>query len=197
MLQSTVYWMPVEMDDEGEVAFFGRAIEDFAMELGPLLGNPTIQVEKLVGDRQGEVQRLVAREQSLSELNMDVLHSLISWKAGSRAGGLVKDRLVIVTTHNSRLAQRALQANPLALWGVAFEGGVLGIVYCKSRGVCWHEVLHLFNATDCYEVANPYVVTCEMPNCLMQYAPPESPASEALQLCAENVAAVRKYLGRP
>ena len=88
-----------------------------------------------------------------------------------------------------RIAKLAIQANRHALWGAAYDG--IAFVYGEmGRYVVWHETLHLFGADDCYELPNEGP-TCNLTNCIMQYAPTTTRVGNWPFLCEENISRVR------
>lgn len=71
------------------------------------------------------------------------------------------------------------------------SNGPLALVYGSAdKYVIWHEALHLLGARDCYDTSDPWQnpgPTCELPNCLMQYAPTSEAVRDWPFLCQNNL----------
>ncbi len=85
-------------------------------------------------------------------------------------------RAVLVCESGHPFAQLSRNSLEYAEWGIA--NGCVALVYGSvEKGVIWHETLHLLGATDCYNTSNPMEnpgPTCELPTCIMCFAPTTS-----------------------
>ncbi len=79
----------------------------------------------------------------------------------------------------------------LAQWGYCCLG--LSVLYkLDNKWILWHEALHLFGVNDCYDNDNPQGPTiCELPHCLMQYAPSDATIGAEPFLCSRTIKALR------
>jgi len=109
--------------------------------------------------------------------------------------------LVIYCESSSNIAKAIKRANQISEWGETFfdKGkGVISAVYEKeNKYILWHEVLHLFGVEgECYNTQNPDEngpSTCELGQCLMQYAPQERNVAPWPFLCKNRIEELREY----
>ena len=79
--------------------------------------------------------------------------------------------------------------NELAHWGVAIPCK-LAIAWHPGTYLVWHEVMHLFDAKDCY---NKFGINkCPNPTCLMRRSPTPSNCGHRLSLCSKNIKRVKR-----
>jgi len=64
----------------------------------------------------------------------------------------------------------------------------------ENRDCCKHETLHLLGAQDHYST-NDLATTCELPSCVMQYAPSARTVGERPLLCRRTRAILQKRTG--
>lgn len=93
------------------------------------------------------------------------------------------------------LACSARANNKDALWGAAFRDSTLALVYGKldDEFAMWHELLHLYNAGECYELPDRGP-TCTNRRCIMQYEPTADRTGPGIEICEANLHLVRKRL---
>jgi hypothetical protein len=119
------------------------------------------------------------------------------WCASIRSNlpDLNRTPLLIYCTANSAIAKAAVKENDLAKWGLTNDQFAVSAVYrCGNKYILWHEVLHLFDAVDCYCYANPQAgPNCELTNCLMQYVPTEHTVGEWPFLCRKNIIRIQNW----
>ncbi len=98
---------------------------------------------------------------------------------------------ILACSHSHILAKWARQNNPEALWGGTI--GRLALVYeLENPYVVWHEALHLFGASDCYDARRS--PNCSCSNCLMQYEPTRDTVGDWPFLCDNNLRKVQARL---
>jgi hypothetical protein len=78
--------------------------------------------------------------------------------------------LFIYCQSESLLAIKAKESAPWAKWG-GNQGGCSLVWKSENKYVIWHECFHLLGADDCYDKNNPHIRKCDLPTCIMQYAP--------------------------
>jgi hypothetical protein len=93
-------------------------------------------------------------------------------------------------------AKTATAALRHARWGVT--NGLLALVYgTTDKYAIWHECLHLLGAQDCYDTSDPQRnagPTCDVPTCIMQYAPMAHRVGSWPFLCESNVRRIKSAL---
>lgn len=90
------------------------------------------------------------------------------------------------------LAQLALKGDPRAECGATC--GRFALVYNLANPyTVWHEALHLLDADDCY-TDDDDGPTCELQNCIMQYAATRETVGDWPFLCAANCDRVRRFV---
>ena len=81
-----------------------------------------------------------------------------------------------------------------AQWGLSMKG-IFSLTYCAgNKWILWHETLHLLGAQDHYSLKE-FETTCELPTCIMQYAPSELTVGERPCLCQETLGILRRSCG--
>ena len=82
------------------------------------------------------------------------------------------------------------QENPLAHWGVAIPAQ-FSIAWHYDRFLIWHELMHLFNAKDCY---NKFGINkCSSGNCLMRRDPSRLHWQSEWVICSKNQKRMTEY----
>ena len=110
-----------------------------------------------------------------------------------RAGGI---RVSVYCDPESAAAHAARERLPHALWGISI-GGALSLTYCPGNPFAfWHETLHLLGAQDHYATHALGATTCELPSCIMQYAPCERTVGERPYICRRTRLILMKRAGR-
>lgn len=79
--------------------------------------------------------------------------------------------------------------NNMARWGAAM-GTISTVWQMRGPQILWHELLHTLGAEDCYDVRNGDPI-CDLPNCLMQWAPTDTTVGRVPALCSKNIERVR------
>jgi len=96
--------------------------------------------------------------------------------------------LVIYCEPSSNIAKAIKKTNKIAEWGLCFQHRISAVYEKNNKYIIWHEVLHLFGVSDCYDIGNPNgPLTCELEKCLMQYAPQEGNVAPWPFLCKSNI----------
>jgi hypothetical protein len=89
-------------------------------------------------------------------------------------------------------AARAAQKRVVhARWGLSFRGRLSLTYVMGNKYALWHETLHLFGAQDHYDLKT-FRTTCELPSCVMQYAPTEEVLEGRGYLCAQTLEILRR-----
>ena len=92
---------------------------------------------------------------------------------------------------------RAARARlPHAVWGISMKG-LFSLTYCRgNKQIFWHETLHLLGAQDHYD---PIIfrTKCELPTCIMQYAPSEITVGKNAFLCRQTQSVLQRACGIP
>ncbi|HUW19437.1 MAG TPA: hypothetical protein VMW16_09055 [Sedimentisphaerales bacterium] len=102
--------------------------------------------------------------------------------------------ILVYCRPNSYIAEAIRKNQPLAKWGYTQQPYISAVYNQNNKYILWHEALHLFGADDCYDCNNPNSrTTCELRNCLMQYAPTKETVGEWPFLCKENVERIRNW----
>ncbi len=106
--------------------------------------------------------------------------------------------LLLCSQQNGDIAKAAQHESPLACWGYYLNESIATVYRPDNKYIIWHEALHLWGADDCYSYDNPHgPTTCELKNCIMQYAPKQQNVGDRLFLCERNVDCIRKYSAEP
>ena len=104
-------------------------------------------------------------------------------------------RVSVYCNPESAAARAARGRLPHALWGISIVG-TLSLTYCQGNPFAfWHETLHLLGAQDHYST-DDLATTCELPSCVMQYAPSDRTVGERPFLCRRTRAILQKRAGR-
>jgi len=102
-------------------------------------------------------------------------------------------RSILLCHREHFFAKLALRDAPHALWGA--RNGWVAYVYGTSHDeAVWHEVLHLLGAEDCYDTSDPAQnpgPTCDLDDCIMQYAPTPANIRDWPFVCAGNIRRIR------
>lgn len=105
--------------------------------------------------------------------------------------------LLIYCKDDGCLAKAAIQENRQALWGYAYPSELSAIYRRGNKYIIWHEALHLFGADDCYDAQSPNNgTTCELSNCLMQYAPAKDNVGDWPFVCEGNILKLKESLAK-
>jgi len=175
------------MDQVGQ-----RFVVESLNELKQLLKNPLVEVElnpvplstKAVQIVESELQKAPQQTEEPFQAYRRAISQNLSRPEWSP--------LVVYCKPDSELATAARKQMPAAYWGCTV-GSTLSAVYrLGNKYILWHEILHLFNANDCYPPDDPNRgPTCELPNCIMQYAPTKKTVGEWPFLCQKNIKRIK------
>jgi hypothetical protein len=101
--------------------------------------------------------------------------------------------LIVNCEPDHALAKDCRRRLPHAHWGISFSG-VLSVVYApQNPSAVWHEALHLLGAQDHYDLKT-LAATCELPTCIMRYAPEEGSTPSKEFLCGRTKAVLSKLI---
>lgn len=104
--------------------------------------------------------------------------------------------LVVYCRPDAKIAKAIKRERPSACWGVTMDH-LISVVYNpepENKYILWHEVLHLFDANDCYSSQAPNSGTnCGLTNCVMQYAPTEQTVGKWLFICQPNIELIQEW----
>jgi len=96
--------------------------------------------------------------------------------------------ILVYCRPDSYIAKAIKKNVPLAQWGYTQPSFISAVYNQNNKYILWHEALHLFGALECYDNNNPnHGTTCELPNCLMQYAPTKETVKKWPFLCKKNI----------
>lgn len=99
--------------------------------------------------------------------------------------------LYVYCPSDAPIAKAARKRLPRAAWGISISG-VLSLSYGgHNKHILWHEALHLLGAQDHYTLGREGV-TCELPQCLMQYAPDARTVGAGPMLCRQTLGMLRR-----
>jgi len=102
--------------------------------------------------------------------------------------------LVVYCRPDAKIAMAIKSERPLACWGVTMNHHISVVYNPENKYILWHEVLHLFDANDCYSYQAPNAeMNCELTNCIMQYAPKEQTVSKWPFICERNIKRIQKW----
>jgi hypothetical protein len=178
-----IFYHVVGIDPDEESGFINAVTRLPQILVRPPLG-VEIQVRPLPTQAYGVVES-IASGCSLPEGISDARFELLD-VPGCRTF------IVTACRNDHPLAQLARKGNPKAVWGATC--GRFALVYNLGNpyGV-WHEALHLLRAQDCY-AADDHGPTCELQNCIMQYAATHETVGDWPFLCAPNCDRVRRFV---
>lgn len=187
-----LYWYCEGMRDADR-----QFVAERLQELGEFLQRPPISVgmnaEELPSELADEVVSVLRKTAGDSEapFALDYVRPIRKKIAHH------ENPLLIYCRADSEIAKAAQTENPGAVWGLCSEPPrplVCAVYKRGKRHILWHEVLHLFDAVDCYCYANPQAgPNCELTNCLMQYVPTESTVGEWPFLCRKNIIRIQNW----
>jgi hypothetical protein len=104
------------------------------------------------------------------------------------------DKLIFVMCSGQEEFVKVHQAqNDLAHWGIAVRCK-FSIAWEPNQHLIWHELLHLFNAKDCY---NKFGINkCPAKHCLMRRAThqPNYGYGTKLTLCSKNLRRIQRFV---
>ncbi len=101
-------------------------------------------------------------------------------------------RLFILCPTESKIAYLAKKECPNAVWG--FSNTQVSATYSlNNKYIVWHELLHLFEVDDCHCGPEKPGPTCELTNCIMQYAPTPQTVGEWPFLCQKNIKRIQSW----
>ena len=105
--------------------------------------------------------------------------------------------LVIYCEPSSNIANAIRKTYKIAEWGLTFKDRISAVYEKGNKYILWHEVLHLFGVeSECYNTQNPDEngpSTCELGQCLMQYAPQEENVAPWPFLCKKTIEQLTEY----
>lgn len=163
-------------------------LEEYVSELSALLKQPPFGIElhhQKIGD---DVLAQILRVEPCGSLFGDI--PIVLEQNG------VPGLSLFVLESDDRFAEAAKDAHSDAVWGCCC--GKVALVYRNpEKAVIWHETLHLLGAEDCYDCSDPEAnpgPTCDLVNCIMQYAPSDDHLLERPFLCRQNILRVRGQL---
>ncbi len=92
------------------------------------------------------------------------------------------------------LAMAAQRRMAHAVWGLSISGSLSLFYGNENKHALWHEALHLLGAQDHYDLTN-FKGTCELPSCIMRYAPDDASIKGRPFFCEKTTAILRKTFG--
>lgn len=102
--------------------------------------------------------------------------------------------LLVYCRKDSKVAEAAKKANERAIWGLCQDDCSVSAVYeSNNEYILWHEVLHLFGVDDCHCGPKKPGPTCELTNCIMQYAPTPKTVGGWPFLCQKNIRRIQSW----
>jgi hypothetical protein len=187
-----LYWHCLDLGQQEE-----EETRNWLDELRQLLAQPPTQADLCVSNVPSDISEVFdmeLRRCPITPQPMERYLDAIITKLGHSYSDLWKwTPLLVRCLEDSPIALAAKKENPLAEWGIAL--GLWAVVYAmNNKYIIWHESLHLYTAEDCYCRENPEgPTTCELPGCIMQYAPCEGKVAPWPFLCRKNLDHVRSY----
>jgi hypothetical protein len=182
-MQRQILWLTIGSADD--TAFTDAAMTSFFRRLDAEL--PGLKL-------RGAEVRGALRDDVLSKLQAGYLDGARdavqdSWNATAEA---VLTHVTVYCPDPAHPAVGAARARlPNALWGISLSG-TLSLTYApRNLYALWHESLHLLGAQDHYDPTN-FRSTCQMPSCLMQYAPDEHTVGSHPFVCPATAAILRR-----
>jgi len=180
---------------KGDEEFVASAFQ----ELADLLRKPPVEAEFQATPLTGQVAETVAEEFKgpRDEMGSPLPGYFDAVESRIRERSLWVPLLVYCSV-TSEIAKVCRRAHPSHLWGSAWYPFVSVVYRPNNKYLLWHEALHLFHAHDCYSEDAPNgPTTCELPDCIMQYAPSEETVGEWPFLCQKNTEAIRRCAEEP
>jgi hypothetical protein len=105
--------------------------------------------------------------------------------------------LVIYCEPSSNIANAIKKTDEIPEWGSTYLNYISAVYEKGNKYILWHEVLHLFGVnSECYNTQNPDEngpSTCELGQCLMQYAPQEENVAPWPFLCKKTIEQLKEY----
>jgi hypothetical protein len=182
MAERTIFWVSLS-EDETDERFVGDSLDELAavIHANPLHLN--LDVRPLPVDLRTPIV------EQLSYGHLDMCIAIIRRLRLNAASGTSFGVLAYCPPDHpaARAAQRRLLR---AAWGISLSG-VLSLAYSKGNEyLLWHEALHLLGAQDHYDTTT-LRPTCDLRNCVMQYAPTSESIGSGPVLCERTMAILR------
>jgi len=169
-------------------------VEKSLSELHQLLSEPPVG-RGLIAKRLGkEGQDIV--EQWLSDPDVKAVFPHLLSEGSFLSKNMPQDEgwspLLVFCQPDSLLAKRLKRVRYGAAWGYCEVPTISAVYEPSNKHILWHETLHLFDVDDCYDYNDPNNgTTCELPDCLMQYAPSSQTVGKWPFLCKKAVEKLR------
>jgi hypothetical protein len=181
------FWHCLDKSEEDE-----KFILNSLNELSDLLKKPPVKIELKAMSLPAKIVQIVESElQKPPQQTKEPFRTY--WVTINKKLSLPEwSPLMVYCKPNSELAMAARKQCPTAVWGCTVDGILSAVYKLGNKYILWHEILHLFGVDDCYLPNNPHTgPTCELPNCIMQYAPSGETVGEWPFLCQENIKRIK------
>ena len=174
-----IFWLNLGGNPEA-VRFVSAAMQ----ELTAILASPPLGLNIAADELPATIIAVIASHLEVG--NLDGCIAAIQSQANSEPFGVT---VFCDPTHPA--ASAAQKRVRHARWGLSLQG-VLSLTYVTgNKYALWHETLHLLGAQDHYDPAT-FRGTCELPSCLMQYAPSSQVIGDQPFLCSQTLEILRR-----